>query len=156
MKLIIQNVYSASVKVIDDDLTFIKEERIWNWVLIYFGVSKKTTNLYFNEAENRINKFVEKFSRMRCLKNKDGRLDATLADINGEILVISNFTLYADNKKWTKMDFSASLEYGKAEIIYNYFVNKLKNSFVVKTGKFGWMMKVESINDGPVNYILEI
>jgi D-tyrosyl-tRNA(Tyr) deacylase len=93
---------------------------------------------------------------MRRLKNKDGRLDATLDDINWEILVVSNFTLYASNKNWTKMDFSASWEYGKAEKIYEYFVDKLKEKFVVKTWEFGAMMEVESINDGPVNYVMEI
>ena len=156
MKLIIQNVDSASVKIINDDWSIKNEEKIWKWVLIYFWVSKKTTNLDIKDAENRINKFVDKFIRMRWLKNIDGRLDATLGDINWEILVISNFTLYADNKKWTKMDFSASGEYGKAEKIYNYFVDTLKDNFVVKTWEFGGMMKVQSTNDGPVNYVIEI
>ncbi|MCK9466854.1 MAG: D-aminoacyl-tRNA deacylase [Candidatus Absconditabacterales bacterium] len=156
MKLIIQNVSSASVKVLDDYGDIQKEEKINNGVLIYFGVSKKTTNLDFENATHKINKFVEKFFRMRWLKSEDGRLDATLVDLNGEILVISNFTLYADNKKGTKMDFSASGEYGKAEKIYNYFVDKLKENFIVKTGEFGGMMEVESVNDGPVNYVIEI
>lgn len=156
MKLIIQNVSSASVKVLDDYWDIQKEEKINNWVLIYFWVSKKTTNLDFENATYKINKFVEKFFRMRWLKSEDWRLDATLVDLNWEILVISNFTLYADNKKWTKMDFSASWEYGKAEKIYNYFVDKLKENFIVKTWEFGGMMEVESVNDGPVNYVIEI
>ena len=117
MKLIIQNVDSALVIVNSEEWIVKKKEKIGKWVLIYFWVSKKTTNLELKDAEIRINKFVEKFGRMRWLKNIDWRLDATLGDINWEILVISNFTLYADNKKWTKMDFSASGEYGKAEKI---------------------------------------
>ena len=156
MKLIIQNVDSALVIVNSEEWIVKKKEKIGKWVLIYFWVSKKTTNLELKDAEIRINKFVEKFGRMRWLKNIDWRLDATLGDINWEILVISNFTLYADNKKWTKMDFSASGEYGKAEKIYEHFVDKLRENFVVKTWEFGGMMKVESINDGPVNYIMEI
>ncbi len=156
MKLIIQNVDSALVIVNSEEWIVKKKEKIGKWVLIYFWVSKKTTNLELKDAETRINKFVEKFGRMRWLKNIDWRLDATLGDINWEILVISNFTLYADNKKWTKMDFSASGEYGKAEKIYEHFVDKLRENFVVKTWEFGGMMKVESINDGPVNYIMEI
>jgi D-aminoacyl-tRNA deacylase len=156
MKLIIQNVDSASVIVSSEEWIVKKKEEIWKWVLIYFWVSKKTTDLDINDAASRINKFVEKFGRMRRLKSIDGRLEATLSDINWEILVVSNFTLYAGNKKWTKMDFSASGEYGKAEKIYNYFVDKLKENFVVKTWEFGGMMKVESVNDGPVNYVMEI
>ncbi|HPK28226.1 MAG TPA: D-aminoacyl-tRNA deacylase [Candidatus Absconditabacterales bacterium] len=156
MKLVVQNVESASVKVVNDDGSIKKEEKINKGVLIYFGVSKKITNLEFNIVKNSLDKFVDKFPRMRRLKNKDGRLDATLDDINGEILVVSNFTLYASNKNGTKMDFSASGEFGKAEKIYEYFVDKLKEKFVVKTGEFGAMMEVESINDGPVNYVMEI
>lgn len=156
MKLIIQNVDSASVKIINDDLTIKNEEKIWKWILIYFGVSKNTTNLDVLESEKRIDKFVDKFKRMRWMKNEEWRLEATIEDINWSILIISNFTLYGQNKKGTKMDFSASWEYGKAEKIYNYFVDVLKESFIVKTWEFGWMMKVDSINDGPINYILEI
>ncbi|HKL44232.1 MAG TPA: D-aminoacyl-tRNA deacylase [Candidatus Absconditabacterales bacterium] len=157
MKLVIQNVDKASVVVNSEEGIVKKKEEIGKGVLIYFGVSKNTTNeLGMGNVELRIDKFVDKMQRMRWLKNNDGRLDATIGDIGGEILIVSNFTLYADNKKGTKMDFSASGEYEKAEIIYKYFVNKLKENFVVKTGEFGGMMKVESINDGPVNYVLEI
>lgn len=156
MKLIIQNVDSASVKIINDDWSIKNEEKIWKWVLIYFWVSKNTTNVDFVQSKIRIDKFVDKLKRMRCLKNEDWKLESTIEDINWSILVISNFTLYGQSKKGTKMDFSASWEYGKAEKIYNYFVNVLKESFIVKTWEFGWMMKVGSINDGPVNYILEI
>ena len=105
MKLVVQNVESALVKVVNDDWSIKKEEKINKGVLIYFWVSKKTTNLEFNIVKNSLDKFVDKFPRMRRLKNKDGRLDATLDDINWEILVVSNFTLYASNKNWTKMDF---------------------------------------------------
>lgn len=157
MKLIIQNVDSASVKVFNDDGSQQKKEKIWKWVLIYFWVSKITTSEDLTLTEQRIGKFVDKFQRMRWLKNDDGRLDATLKDIAWEVLVVSNFTLYADNKKWTKMDFSSSWEYERAKIVYDIFLNKLRELwFVVKSWEFGGMMKVESINDWPVNYVLEI
>ena len=77
MKLIIQNVDSASVKVLNDDKTIKKTEFIKKWVLIYFWVSKVTTGENIDTYKNRINKFVEKSTRMRWLKNKDGKLDAT-------------------------------------------------------------------------------
>jgi D-tyrosyl-tRNA(Tyr) deacylase len=157
MKFIIQNVDSASVKVLNNDKSLKKEESIKKWVLIYFWVSKFTTNEETDSYKTRIDKFVDKLKRMRCLKNHEWRLEATLDDLSGELLVVSNFTLYGQNKKGTKMDFSASWAYVKAEIIYDYFLDKLKEFwFVVKSGEFGWMMKVESINDWPINYILEI
>ncbi len=157
MKLIIQNVDSASVEVFNDDGSQQKKEKIWKWVLIYFWVSKITTSEDLTLTEQRIGKFVDKFQMMRWLKDHDWRLNATINDIKWEILVVSNFTLYASNKKWTKMDFSQSGDYKKAEIVYEMFLKKLKESgFVVKSGEFGGMMKVESINDGPVNYVIEI
>lgn len=157
MKLLIQNVDSASVKVLNENKTVKKYEEIKKWILIYFWVSKLTTNEEYDTYKIRIDKFVEKATRMRRLKNEEGKLDATISDIVWEVLVISNFTLYGQNKKWTKMDFSASWAYEKAEIIYDYFLNKLKEFwFVVRAGEFWWMMKVESINDWPINYVLEI
>jgi D-tyrosyl-tRNA(Tyr) deacylase len=142
---------------LNDDNTIKKEESIKKWVLIYFWVSKLTTSEDVDTYKNRIDKFVEKSTRMRWLKNEEWKLDATIDDIGGEVLVISNFTLYGQNKKGTKMDFSASWAYEKAEIIYDYFLAKMKEFwFVVRSGEFGWMMKVESVNDGPINYVLEI
>lgn len=157
MKLIIQNVDSASVEILNDDENQNKKESIWKWVLIYFWVSRNTTQWSLENVKMRIDKFVEKMQRMRWLKNDEWRLDATIHDIKWEILVVSNFTLYAGNKKGTKMDFSASGEYNQAKIIYDYFLEKLLDTWIsIKSGEFGWMMKVESINDGPINYILEI
>ena len=94
---------------------------------------------------------------MRFLKDKESRLAATLWDIDWSILVISNFTLYGSYKNGTKIDFSLSGSYGPSKEIYDYFLSQLSNTwFVIKSGEFGWMMKVESINNGPINYILEI
>ena len=98
MKLIIQNVDSASVKIINDDWSIKNEEKIWKWVLIYFWVSKNTTNVDFVQSKIRIDKFVDKLKRMRCLKNEDWKLESTIEDINWSILVISNFTLYGQSK----------------------------------------------------------
>jgi D-tyrosyl-tRNA(Tyr) deacylase len=158
MKLIIQNVDSASVVVNNEKWNMKKYESIWKWILIYFWVSRKTTDeLLIENFKSRIDKFVEKATRMRWLKNNEWKLDATINDVGWEILVVSNFTLYGQNKKWTKMDFSASWSYEKAEIIYDYFLKKLKEFwFLVKSGEFWWMMKVASVNDWPINYILDI
>lgn len=157
MKLIIQNVDKASVQILNSDNTIKRVESIKKWVLMYFAVSKSTTDDKYGSYKDRIDRFVDKFLRMRCLKDDKWMIGSTIKDIGWEILLISNFTLYASNKKWTKMDFSNSWSYERSEIIYNYFLNKLKESWVtVRSGEFGAMMRVESVNVGPINYILEI
>jgi D-tyrosyl-tRNA(Tyr) deacylase len=94
---------------------------------------------------------------MRWLKTSEGRLDATLHDVGGEIMVISNFTLYASNEKGTKMSFSQSAAAADAEPIYDYFVSQLKNAGrVVKTGKFGAIMEVSAVTLGPINYVWDV
>lgn len=154
MKLIIQDVDSAWVKVLDENGNIKREEKINRGAVIYFSVSKEDCSS--DAWENRIDKFVDKFSRMRFLKDQEGKLNATLSEIKWELIVISNFILYWQNKKWTKIDFSLSGWYEKSKEIYNYFINKLGNWWIItKTWEFWAMMKVESINNGPINYILE-
>lgn len=153
MKLIIQDVDSASVKIVEWE-KIIREDKIQQGILIYFSVSKQDCE---SERKIRIDKFVEKLPRMRFLKNKEGKLIATLWDVEWAILVVSNFTLYGSYKNGTKVDFSLSGSYGPSKEIYDYFLSQLSNTwFTIKSWEFGWMMKVESVNNWPINYILEI
>jgi D-tyrosyl-tRNA(Tyr) deacylase len=71
-------------------------------------------------------------------------------------LLISNFTLYGDMRKWTKLDFSDSANFSEAKPIYDELVRKLQEKWIrLQTGEFGAMMKVSSLNDGPINIIWE-
>jgi D-tyrosyl-tRNA(Tyr) deacylase len=79
-----------------------------------------------------------------------------LEDIGGELLIISNFTLYGRNKKGGSIDFCHAAPYDQAEEVYNYLVETLsKTTIPFQTGDFGAMMEVSSVNSGPVNMVLE-
>lgn len=151
MRLLVQSVEKAEVLIHD---TWVKNS-IGKWVLIYFGVHKE--DVVDEKYKIQIWKIVEKIGNMRRLKNEVWRLDASLSDISGSIMVISNFTLYAQNDKGNKMSFSDSAPADVAEPIYDYFVSQLQNSwFSVQTGKFAAMMEVSATTLGPINYIRDL
>lgn len=149
MRLLVQSVSQASVLIHDIQET----RRIDEGILIYFGVHKNDLLTY----KDTITKIVSKIWSMRRLKNDMWRLDATLQDINGCIMVISNFTLYAHNDKGTKMSFSDSAPADEAVIVYNTFVQALRDVwFVVQTGEFGALMEVHATTVWPINYIWDL
>lgn len=149
MRLVVQAVEKAEVWIHDTD----EKNTIGKGILIYFGVHKNDVSAY----QTKIEKIVSKIGDMRWLKNDEGRLDATLRDINGQIMVISNFTLYASNDKWAKMSFSDSALAADAVVVYDLFVEKLRTVwFVVQTGKFGAMMEVTATTLGPINYVWDV
>jgi D-tyrosyl-tRNA(Tyr) deacylase len=149
MRLIVQSVESASVLIHDTG----EKNVIGKGIVIYFGVHRDD----IVDATAKIDKLVEKIGNMRWLKTPEGRLDATLYDIDGEIMVISNFTLYANNEKGTKMSFSQSAAASDAELVYDYFVKQLRAvGWKVETGKFGAMMEVSAVTLGPINYVWDM
>ena len=84
-------------------------------------------------------------------------MNLSLKDINGEILIISQFTLAADTKNGTRAGFSTAMPPLDAQSLYDYFVEETKNSSLrVQTGVFGADMKVSLVNDGPVTFLLEV
>lgn len=150
MKFLIQSVENA--KVISETKDWEKSESSINrGVLIYFGVSKNDINNY----QEKIEKFSEKIWKTKMLKSDQNNISASLNDFNWEILIISNFTLYWENNKWAKINFSQSANFQDAEEIYNKLIEKLSEKYKVKTGIFGAMMEVSSTNFGPINYIWE-
>ncbi len=152
MRFVIQNISDANIKCFDNDGKISKDESIWKWIVMYLGVSKNDELDYVEK----IGKFLTKLKKLRFLKTEDGRLEATLNDIDWEILVVSNFTLYANSKKWSKMDFGDSAKFDIAKKIYDYFLWELHLAwFRFITGEFWAMMKITSTNDWPVNYVLD-
>lgn len=149
MKFLIQIVNSASVEIIDTHTT----NSIGKWLLIYIGISRDDVTNYAEKIE----KFVNKVSTTKFFHNAEThKIDQSLTDIGGEVLLISNFTLYGENHKGTKLDFSESASFADAKQIYDELVEKLKaNGIRLQTGEFGAMMKVSSLNDGPINLVLE-
>jgi len=149
MKFLIQVVNHASVNITEKNII----NKIDKWLLIYVWISTKDINNY----QEKIDKFVNKIWSTKFFHNPEThRIDQSINDINWEILLISNFTLYWSNKKWTKLDFWDSAGYEDANRIYEEIISKLKQyNIKVQTWEFWAYMLVDSQNDWPINIILE-
>lgn len=144
MKGLIQRVKHASVTI--DGEVFSK---INKGFLILLGVEK-------GDSKVNADKLAEKVSKLRIFEDENDKMNLSIQDVSGEILVVSQFTLAGDCKKGTRPSFDKAELPQRANELYEYFVSKLKEyNIPTKTGKFGAMMDVELINDGPVTFMLE-
>jgi D-tyrosyl-tRNA(Tyr) deacylase len=99
---------------------------------------------------------ADKLVGLRIFEGESGKFDLSLDDVGGALLVVSQFTLYADTRKGRRPSFSAAARPEIAEELYDWFVSYLRESgHVVETGVFGAMMDVELVNDGPVTIMVE-
>ncbi len=99
---------------------------------------------------------VEKISELRIFTDSDGKFNLSLKDVNGEVLIVSQFTLYADTKKGRRPGFTNSAPPSIAIPLYEKFIEKFKSAGLsVATGQFGADMQVSLINDGPVTIMLD-
>lgn len=144
MKALIQRVKRASVSIDGELYSSIKAG-----ILVFLGVEKCDNN------EN-ADWLAEKILKLRIFEDENGKMNKSLGDIDGEILVVSQFTLCGNCMKGTRPSFDNAMEPQRANELYEYFVSVLKNNGMsVKTGKFAAMMDVELINDGPVTFMIE-
>ena len=145
MKLLVQRVNNASVKVEDKTIG-----KINKGFLVFLGVTH-------NDNEEIADYLVNKLINLRVFKDENEKMNLSLKDIEGELLIISQFTLYADTKKsGNRPSFTEAAKPEYANKLYEYVIQKCKeNDINVETGKFGAYMKVELINDGPVTIMLE-
>jgi len=145
LKLVIQRVKESNLKI--DETNF---SSIGFGMVIFLGISKEDDN-------NKIKKIVTKLSNLRIFNDELGKMNKNINEINGEVLVVSQFTLYAETKKGNRPSFINAAKPIFALDIYKNFIKELQSliNTNVKTGKFGADMKVELINDGPVTIILE-
>ena len=144
MKALIQRVKGASV-VVDEKVV----GEIGQGILLFLGVEKE-------DGREVADRLLKKILSYRIFDDENGRMGCSLEDIEGGLLIVSQFTLVADTRKGTKPSFSsaASPELGMA--MYDYFVSEAKKSSVaIATGRFGADMQVSLINDGPVTFNLE-
>ncbi len=144
MKAVVQRVLSASV-TIDGKLY----SETGKGYLVLFGVEKNDTKFHADWIAN-------KLSVLRCFEDDNGKMNLSIKDIAGEMLIVSQFTLCADIKKGTRPSFDKAMKPDEANEIYEYFISKIKEQNIpVKTGIFGADMKVSLINDGPVTFVAE-
>ena len=145
MKGLIQRVKSASV-TIDGHL----HSKINLGILVFLGIEKGDTE------ENAV-KLADKIVKLRIFEDEFEKMNKSLTDVNGEILVVSQFTLAGDCKKGTRPRFDKAELPKRANELYEYFNNQLKQKNIkLQTGVFGAMMDVELINDGPVTFMVEM
>ena len=117
-------------------------------ILVLFGVEK-------GDVKQKADRIADKISKLRIFEDENGKMNKSVTDISGEILVVSQFTLAGNCSKGTRPSFDNAEEPQKANVMYEYFIEQLKQKGLpVKTGVFGAMMDVELINDGPVTFIL--
>ncbi|MBI1961684.1 MAG: D-tyrosyl-tRNA(Tyr) deacylase, partial [Parcubacteria group bacterium] len=108
------------------------------------------------DGESIIPKFVEKIANLRIFADDEGKMNRSLLDVKGEVLLISQFTLYGDCKKGRRPSFIKAAEPSKGRVLYEKVIDALASYGVtVKTGEFGGYMDVEIHNDGPTTIILD-
>ena len=141
---LIQRVSSASV-VIDYETV----GKIDQGILLLLGVQK-------HDAMGSADKLLRKVLNYRMFSDPEGKMNLSLSDINGGLLIVSQFTLAADTKKGLRPSFSSAAPPEQAENLYNHFVNQASQQHLkVQNGRFGADMQVCLVNDGPVTFMLE-
>tara|TARA_Y100000746_G_scaffold212250_1_gene203922 strand:- start:712 stop:1149 length:438 start_codon:yes stop_codon:yes gene_type:complete len=145
MKALIQRVSSAQVKIAGESVGLIQ-----SGLLVFLGLEKHDS---FSKAD----KMIKKIISYRVFQDENQKMNLSLNDTKGEILVISQFTLAADTKNGTRAGFSTAMPPAEAESLYNSFIELARSSKLkVQTGIFGADMKVSLVNDGPVTFLLEV
>ena len=145
MKLVIQRVISSSLYIEGSLISQIKQG-----LVVLIGISK-------SDSENVIDKLVKKLLNLRVFEDENSKMNYSILDIEGEILLVSQFTLYADTRKGNRPSFINAADPKNAEPLYNKFLEKLHIVLGdnIKTGRFGANMQIELVNDGPVTIIVE-
>ena len=143
MKIIVQRVKQAQVSIEGQVYSQIKQG-----LLLLVGVGPE------DQAED-LDYAVKKLGNMRIFSDAEGKMNLSVKDIKGEILSISQFTLFADTKKGNRPAFTGAAKPDMAEAFYQDLNRKLAKEIPVETGVFGADMQVELINDGPVTIILD-
>lgn len=144
MKVVLQRVQRASVTIAQKRIAQIK-----NGALLLVGFGQ-------NDNEQTVDYLARKISKSRIFSDQNGKINLAINDVQGQILSVSQFTLYADTAKGNRPSFVDALNPQQAEKLYELFNEKLRASGCdVQTGVFGADMQVELVNDGPLTIIYE-
>ena len=145
MRVLIQRVKRASVLIGGKD-----KREINQGMCIFIGITH-------GDDESKADWLAEKISGLRIFEDSDGKTNLSIHDVNGEILLVSQFSLYASCVKGRRPSFTDAAKPDEAERLYDYFVSKIKSMEFKKVtcGEFGADMEVEIINDGPLTFIID-
>jgi D-tyrosyl-tRNA(Tyr) deacylase len=144
MRAVLQRVSQARVTVGDKIVGEIEKG-----ILVLLGISKI-------DSEKEATYLLEKIVNLRIFEDSTGKMNFSLRDIDGEILIVSQFTLYGDARKGRRPSYIKAAPPEKADEIYQYFISEAKKQIKrVQSGQFQAMMDVELINDGPVTILLD-
>lgn len=145
MRGLIQRVSEAEVKIDGGSVG-----AIGRGILLLLGVEK-------GDSEENLDKLLNKVLNYRIFPDEDGKMNRSLRDIGGGILVVSQFTLAADTRKGLRPGFSSAAPPAEAERLYELFLDRLReeNGIQVASGRFAADMQVSLVNDGPVTFLLE-
>ncbi len=144
MRVVLQRVKKASVRVEEEVVGKINEG-----LLVFLGV-------HSDDNMKELEWMVNKIANLRIFEDEDGKMNKSVTDIKGELLIVSQFTLYGECEKGRRPGFSSAARPEKAVPMYEEFIRQCKElGFHVETGEFGADMKVELLNDGPVTLIID-
>lgn len=144
MKFVIQKVSQASVSVEGNCVG-----KIQKGFLVFVGIGKEDTKEIADQ-------YIKKMVQLRILQDENGKTNLSLTDVGGEVLIISQFTLYANCRKGNRPSFFDAGEPQMAEELYEYIIKKTKETIsVVESGEFGAMMQVSLVNEGPFTIVFD-
>lgn len=144
MRIVLQRVKHAQVMVNDSCVG-----KIGKGVMLLLGVHQ-------HDTEAAANFLVDKCCGLRIFSDEKDKMNLSLEDIKGEVLIVSQFTLYGDCRKGRRPSFTEAAPPQKGKELYDHFVRQMRQRMaIVQTGIFGAMMDVSLVNDGPVTLVLE-
>ena len=144
MKALIQRVKHAKVEVAEEVVGEIQQG-----ILVLLGVEK-------DDSRELADKLLQKILKYRIFADADGKMNLNVNQVEGSLLVVSQFTLVADTQKGTRPGFSKGASPQLGEELYDYFCDKSVKEINTQTGQFGADMQVNLLNDGPVTFWLEV
>ena len=149
MKVVLQRVKSAKVTRQDDNKIV---GEIKSGLFLLLGIKK-------GDTEKQVDELVNKILKLRVIGDSESKMNLSVQDTKSEILVVSQFTLYANTKDGNRPSFIDAEEPTKAKVLYEYFIEKLNclrpSGPMAQRGSFGDYMKIETVLDGPVTIVLE-
>ncbi len=145
MRALLQRVRSARVEVSDETVG-----EIGAGLLVFLAVER-------NDTTRQADRMLERVLGYRVFADADGRMNRSLTDVHGGLLLVSQFTLAADTRKGTRPSFTPAAEPAHGRALYEYFLQQLETSHpTVAAGRYGADMQVSLVNDGPVTFLLEV